>query len=305
MYVTDALEFYLEHLSWNRNLSQHTLRAYRSDLNHWLSQLALQQGVDTIEALEERVNVQVVRAYLSGLHETHERVSISRRISAIRSFFRFLRSRGWLDRQFVFLMAQPKTQRQLPNFLGVFEMSALLEAPDVSTFLGKRDRALIELMYGAGLRVAETVSLNCGDLNGSTGWVRILGKGSRERMCPVGSAAVSAIKVYLEARGNPGVADPLFVNFQKTRLSTRSVGRILAKQLIRSASVKLISPHGLRHSFATHLLSSGADLRTIQELLGHARLSTTQRYTHVDLGMLLADYSRLHPLNQVLKNENE
>ena len=295
--LRDALGVYLEDLQINRNLSLHTLRAYRNDLEHWLSDLTAQLGWVTVDDLTKKFNPTIFRSYLSSLHETHEKSSICRRLSAIRSFCRFMKIQGWIGKNISLLIPHPKTQVHLPTFLGVDEMEALLVAPDSSTLLGKRDRALMELMYGAGIRVAETVGLNCSDLDWPRGWVRVFGKGSRERTCPFGSSAALALKEYLSARGHLGPDDPLFVNFQKSRLSARSVGRILAKQLVRIASTKAISPHGLRHSFATHLLSGGADLRTIQELLGHARLSTTQRYTHVDLGILLEDYSRLHPLS--------
>ncbi len=302
--LLDALAYFLEDSQLNRNLSLHTLRAYRSDLEHWLGHLSAKNEIILVDHLVTQLTAVSFRAYLADLHETHEKSSICRRLSSIRSFFRFMKSQGWIEKNVSVLISHPKSQIHLPTFLGVEEMETLLAAPDVSTFLGKRDRALIELMYGAGLRVAEAVGLNCSDVDWSRGWVRVFGKGSRERFCPFGSSAALALNEYLSARGHLGVGDrPLFVNFQKTRLSTRSVGRILAKQLVRVASGKSISPHGLRHSFATHLLSSGADLRTIQELLGHAQLSTTQRYTHVDLGALLNDYSRLHPLSEEIKKD--
>ncbi len=296
MLLAEALKRYFENLQFNRNLSSHTLRAYRNDLDHWVEELTSQLGVLTVDDLGDKLSSGAFRGYLSGLLETHERSSVSRRLSAIRSFLRFLKGQKWIEKNVSALIPHPKTQSHLPVFLGVSEISELLNAPDLTTFLGKRDRALMELMYGAGLRVGETVGLNCSDIDCSRGWVRVLGKGARERMSPFGTSASEAIQEYLAARGSPTSDEPLFVNFQRTRLSTRSVGRILSKQLIRMASAKNISPHGLRHSFATHLLSGGADLRTIQELLGHAQLSTTQRYTHVDLGALLDDYRRLHPL---------
>jgi integrase/recombinase XerC len=203
------------------------------------------------------------------------------------------------------LVPSPKAESKLPRFLKIEEMQELVEAPDLSTWLGKRDRALFELLYGSGLRVSEGVGLSLKDLDLANGWVRVLGKGSKERTVPFGSAAREAIENYLAAR--PALSQgplesqgsdnpPLFVNYQGTRLTSRSVARILAKHLVRIASAKNLSPHGLRHSFATHLLAAGADLRTIQELLGHARLSTTQRYTHVDLGALLDEYRGTHPL---------
>jgi integrase/recombinase XerC len=172
----------------------------------------------------------------------------------------------------------------------------LIEAPDLGTVLGRRDRAIFEIIYGSGLRVSECVGLNAGDVDLQSGWVKVLGKGNKERTVPFGGPAGKAIEESLADRPSTEASSPLFVNFRGTRLTARSVARILVKHLVRMAATRSISPHGLRHSFATHLLAAGADLRTIQELLGHARLSTTQRYTHVDLGALLDEYRDAHPL---------
>jgi integrase/recombinase XerC len=301
MILVGALEHFLAHLKLNRNLSPHTCRAYHSDLDHWIRDLSERLQIETLNELGQRLNASSFRAYLSAVMETHEKASVCRRLSAIRTFLRFLKHQGWIEKNVSVLVPHPKTQSSLPAFLGVTEVSELLSAPDRTTLLGKRDLALMEVMYGAGLRVSEVVALNCSDLDRSSGWVRVMGKGSRERIIPFGTSAAAALSDYLQARGTPGSGEPVFVNFKNTRLSTRSVGRILAKQLVRAASFKSISPHGLRHSFATHLLSAGADLRTIQELLGHSQLSTTQRYTHVDLGSLMDEYQRLHPLTFVGK----
>ena len=196
----------------------------------------------------------------------------------------------------------PQAKRSLPQFLRVEEVLDLIQAPDLSSQLGRRDRALFEVLYGCGLRVGETVGLNISQVDLKKGWVRVLGKGAQERMVPFGAAARDALRLSLADRqpvALPAAPDePLFINFRGTRLTSRSVARILAKHLLRIASAKTLSPHGLRHSFATHLLAAGADLRTIQELLGHARLSTTQRYTHVDLGVLMDEYREAHPLSK-------
>lgn len=175
-------------------------------------------------------------------------------------------------------------------------MTELLEAPDPAHPLGRRDRALLELIYGAGLRVSEAVALDRASVDLTGGWVRVLGKGMRTRNVPFGPPAGEALSLYLKTRLDLAPHSPLFTNYRGTRLTSRSVARIVAKQLVRVSSSKTLSPHGLRHSFATHLLAKGADLRVIQELLGHSRLSTTQRYTHVDLGTLLKDYADTHPL---------
>lgn len=268
------------------------------DLLHWTEHLAQAQAMSDTDELSQRLEAADLRSYLASLYDSHERSSLCRRLSAIRSFLKYLRVQGLVRRDVGILVPSPKAETKLPRFLKIEEMQELVEAPDLSTWLGKRDRALFELLYGSGLRVSEGVGLSLKDLDLAQGWVRVLGKGSKERNVPFGSAAREALEGYLAAR--PGSRDPespLFINYQGTRLTARSVARILAKHLVRIASAKSLSPHGLRHSFATHLLAAGADLRTIQELLGHARLSTTQRYTHVDLGALLDEYRGAHPLS--------
>jgi integrase/recombinase XerC len=195
------------------------------------------------------------------------------------------------------LVPTPKAKNKLPRFLKIEEVENVIDAPDTTTRLGRRDRALLELMYASGLRVSEAVGLDVGDLDLEKGWVRVLGKGSKERMVPFGPPAAEALRAYLADRSsNEGPA--LFLNYRGTRLTSRSVARLLARNLVKAAVAKTLSPHGLRHSFATHLLAAGADLRTIQELLGHSNLSTTQRYTHVDLGGLLDEYRNTHPLSE-------
>jgi integrase/recombinase XerC len=300
MRISEALERFLAHLQAARGFSPHSSRAYETDLTHWTGHLESVQGIASVEDLSQRLEATDLRSYLASLYESHERSSLCRRLSAIRTFLKYLRVQGLVRRDVGLLVPSPKAETKLPRFLKIEEMQELVEAPDLSTWLGKRDRALFELLYGSGLRVSEGVGLSLADLDLANGWVKVLGKGSKERNVPFGSAAREAIESYLAARpGNspqPSGDAPLFVNYQGTRLTARSVARILAKHLVRIASAKNLSPHGLRHSFATHLLAAGADLRTIQELLGHARLSTTQRYTHVDLGALLDEYRGAHPL---------
>lgn len=282
-----------------RNASAHTLRAYEGDLTHWVEDLAKNRGVSSLDDLSSKVEGQQIRAYLSALYDTHERSSLCRRLSAIRSFLKYLRVHGLITRDVGVLVPSPKAEKKLPKFLKIEEVQQLIEAPSLDTQLGKRDRALFELIYGCGLRVSEAVALDLKDIDLANGWVKVLGKGSKERTVPFGPPAREAIENSLQARPEaPGPEAPLFVNCQGTRLTARSVARILAKHLIRIASSRMISPHGLRHSFATHLLANGADLRTIQEMLGHARLSTTQRYTHIDLGALMDEYRGTHPLQK-------
>jgi integrase/recombinase XerC len=282
-----ALAEFLSYLKNQRRCSSHTLRAYEGDLRHWLDAL----GDFPLAKLEPGV----LRSYLSGLYDSHERSSLCRKLAAIRSFLRYLRNEGRIRMNPGLLVPTPKAKRKLPRFLKVEEMEEVIRAPDLTTRLGRRDRALLELLYASGLRVSEAVGLDLKDLDLKKGWVRVLGKGSKERMVPFGPPAAEALEAYLEDRAARSGA--LFLNYQGSRLTSRSVARILAKNLLKAAVAKDLSPHGLRHSFATHLLAAGADLRTIQELLGHSSLSTTQRYTHVDLGALLDEYRGAHPLN--------
>ena len=293
--VGEAIDRFLIHLKTQKRSSPHTLRAYQGDLRHWCADLA-GRDIRTVEDIGRRLEPPVLRAYLSSLYDSHERSSLCRRLSAIRTFLKYLRVQGHVERDIGVLVPTPKIKRSLPRFLQIEEMKELVEAPDLSRLLGRRDRALLEILYGSGLRVSEAVGLNIGDVDLRNGWVRVLGKGSKERTVPFGDQAGNAIENYLKDRADPKAGQPLFMNCLGTRLTARSVARIVAKHLIRIASARTLSPHGLRHSFATHLLAAGADLRSIQELLGHARLSTTQRYTHVDLGVLMDDYRNAHPL---------
>ncbi len=293
-----ALTSFIEFLRGIRNLSPNTLRAYQQDLRHWINELGRTLGVKTVQELDKNFSPTCLRSYLMGLYLTHEKTSLCRRLSAIRSFLRYLKNQHWLSQDFGIYVPSPKIQEKLPLFLKIEEMGELLDSPDLSQRLGRRDRALFEILYGCGLRVGEVVGLDLRHLDLEGGWVRVMGKGSKERMLPFGSAAREALTHYLKDRSGVSQGEPLFVNFRGTRLSSRSVARILAKHLVKIASTKSLSPHGVRHSFATHLLSAGADLRTIQELLGHTRLTTTQRYTHLDLGKLVDDYRGAHPLNR-------
>ncbi len=295
--MPEALDLFLRNLEERRGSSPHTVRAYRSDLSHWILVLK-KQGLETSMGLSVSLKPAHLRSYLSGLYQTHDRSSLCRRLAAIRSFLKYLRVQGWITRDIGSLVPSPRPSRKLPRFLKIEDMRELVEAPDLSRSLGRRDRALLELMYGAGLRVSEVVSLNRSDIDLSNGWLRVLGKGSKERMLPLGEALRESLMLYSEDVALAGPTQALFLNYRGGRISARSVARMVAKHLVRIAATQSISPHGLRHSFATHLLAAGADLRVIQELLGHSRLSTTQKYTHVDLGALLDEYRSAHPLQK-------
>ncbi len=292
--LLDAVLVFLEYLRVQRFSSPHTLRAYRSDLMHFSRSLASQKMKD-LEDVNQNFEPKTLRSYLNEFYQSHERSSICRRLSAIRSFLRFLRVRHWIENDVGRLIPSLSHNRPLPRYLKIEEIFELIESIDSHSWSGRRDKALFELMYSSGLRVAEAVGLNCGDVDLEKGWVRVMGKGSKERFVPFGPQAEKALKIYTEDSSRDL---PLFKNYKGTRLSARSVARILKKHIIRIALSKSLSPHGIRHSFATHLLMAGADIRTIQELLGHAQISTTQKYTHIDLGALLDEYRETHPLSK-------
>lgn len=290
---------FLDALQLQKGFSAHTIRAYQTDLNDWVEDLKKRQ-IHTVQDLESKLDPQTIRDYLSTLYSTHARSSLCRRLSAIRSYLKFMKRTQMISHDFGALVPSPKAQKTLPRFFKIEEMEELIQSPDSNTLMGKRDRALFEIMYGSGLRVGETVSLNWENIDLRQGWVRVVGKGEKERTVPFGEAAVQALVVYkisIELDRMVSPKDPVFINRLGTRLTARSVARILNKHIVRLETAKTLSPHGLRHSFATHLLAAGADLRSIQELLGHSRLSTTQRYTHVDLGHLIDEYQSTHPLS--------
>lgn len=298
-------------LEWSRNFldfgrtekswSEETLRAYENDLLQFCEYLR-KDFPDHFSNPSLPMASLHFRSFGSALMKTNESISVARKMSTLRTFFRYLKRKNVIQQNWIALIPSPKVQKKLPKFLKVEEVLELMKAPDESTWMGKRDRALLELMYGCGLRVSEVAELNLSQLEERRGWVRILGKGQKERWVPLNPTVEEVLKRFLQNR--PSVQDPelVFINSRGTRLSARSIARILSRQLLRatnllSGSLKA-SPHALRHSFATHLLSAGADLRSIQELLGHASLNTTQRYTHLDLGTLMDSYRSAHPLSK-------
>ncbi|MBK6796840.1 MAG: tyrosine recombinase XerC [Acidobacteria bacterium] len=299
------LDDFLHHLKYERNASAHTLRNYESDLQQFYDHLApadknLQRRKVNIRDIDHLT----VREYMSVLYEKKKKKSsIHRKIAALRTFFRFLCREGVLEVNPAKLVSSPRVERKLPNHLTIEQMVKFIETPETDTVLGVRDRSILELLYASGLRVSELVGLNLSDIDFNNQTVRVKGKGRKVRIVPFGIHAKKAIQDYLGVRGEllleaePGKADPLavFMNYQGTRITTRSVGRMIDKYAKICSDVHHISPHSLRHSFATHLLDAGADLRTIQELLGHARLSTTQQYTHVSMDKLMEVYDKTHP----------
>ena len=312
--VREHLKAFLEHLRLNENASGHTVRAYDSDLTQYLVFLASHLDTRISDLAPADLDHLGARAFLSDLHRRgNSKSSAARKLSAIRAFGRYLRREGAIDGDPAALVGTPKREQRIPKHLAVQEMSTLLDAPDTSDPLGRRDKAILELFYASGLRLSELVGLDLDDVNLSGRVVRVLGKGRKERVVPFNTTAAAALKAWLadrEALRAPGVPkgppyskghqgrrprEPLFLNYQGGRLSTRSVDKLVRRYVTASSTRMGISPHALRHSFATHLLEAGADLRAIQELLGHARLSTTQRYTHVNAAQLIQTYRKAHP----------
>ena len=273
-------------------MSPHTLAAYRLDLEQLAAFVASETGgaagVGDVDHL-------LLRRYLAQLGKRAKKSSVGRKLAAIRSFFRFLVRQGVVGKNPAELIATPKKENRLPFHLDIDQVTTLVEAPQDNDKHALRDRAILEMLYSCGLRVSELTGLAIGDLDLSGGMVRVLGKGGKERIVPVGSRAIEAIRKYLEGRGELAGSGPLFLNTRGQRINRRSVARIVDAHVLRIAAFKRISPHILRHTFATHMLEGGADLRAIQELLGHASLSTTQKYTHVGIDRLMEVYDKAHP----------
>ncbi len=269
-------------------MSGHTLRSYLFDLEEFLY---------ITEKKTEEIDYLDIRGYLAALHGRNlKKSSISRKLSAVRSFYKFLHREGYVKSNPSRLVSTPRAEKKLPRFLTIDEVFSLMEMPKGDTFKPARDRAILELLYSSGLRVSELTSLDISDLDVKESLVRVRGKGRKERIVPVGSKAMEAFRNYLPERmAVKKKSSALFLNFRGGRLTQRSVRRIV---LFYSRMFNLkgdLSPHTLRHTFATHLLHEGADLRSIQELLGHSSLSTTQKYTHVDISHMTEVYDRAHP----------
>jgi len=313
--MTSQLEAFVEHLRFNRNTSVHTSAAYQSDLRQLIEFTAghLDKSVKRLRPRD--LDLAVIRAYMAELYRLGQsRATVARKLSALRTFVRYLRREGWIDTDPAALAQSPRREHKVPAHLSMDEMATLLEAPDASQPLGRRDRAILELFYASGLRLSELVGLDMEDVNLRSRVVRVMGKGSKERLVPFNTAAQEALRGWypdraalraaaVKAQGTRHKAqvtkgDPVFLNARGGRLTGRSVQRLVARYVSGCSTRFGISPHALRHSFASHLLQRGADLRAIQELLGHVQLSTTQRYTHINATQLLEVYRRSHPRAQ-------
>jgi integrase/recombinase XerC len=294
-----AVGRFLQYLRVERNASDLTVKSYREDLTALGDYLTEARGGTPPEPGE--ITVLDLRGYLAALHEAgYARTTIARRLASMRSFFRFGQREGWTKTNPAKPLRNPRQVRNLPHFLAAADIGRLLQAPAADTPLGLRDRAILETLYSAGLRVSELAGLNDSDLDFAAGILRIRGKGRRERLTPMGSFAARALRRWLRTRKlSPrevsGPAAPVFVNKSGRRLTTRSVARMLEKHLKLAGLDNRTTPHSLRHSFATHLLDHGADIRSVQELLGHKSLVTTQIYTHVSTARLRTVYEKAHP----------
>jgi integrase/recombinase XerC len=295
------IQDFFEHLALERNLSPHTLRAYQADLDRFIAFLAADYlGVEAKTLRPADVEPVAVRSFLAAMtREELSRRSQARALSAVKSLFKYACREGLLEKSPADAVRTPKQEKHLPRHLRPDEMERLLDAPDGGGPLARRDRALIELLYATGLRVGELVSLDWPDLDLSARVLRVLGKGGKERMVPFGHPAVQALRHWLDdwesLRKGQNEGEPIFLNHRGGRLSDRSVRRIVDRHTQSAGVPAGVHPHTLRHTFATHLLEEGADLRTIQELLGHSSLATTQKYTHVEIERLLNIYRQSHP----------
>ncbi len=296
--LSHRIDQFLDYLRAERGASAQTLRAYSSDLGQLADYLAEHHQMG--EADPNDIGLKHLRGFVADRFDQNSASSIARKISTLRSFWKFMVKKDLVDDDPAALLSSPKVSKPLRNYLNVDEIFHLLDSHAPDDALGVRDMAIWEVGYGCGLRASELVSLNVPDVDHDDDWIGVVGKGDKERQVPLGRKARRALQTYLSRRmelvSGETEEQALFLNYRGGRLTTRSLRRLLKQHLLRAGLDTSITPHGLRHSYATHLLDSGADLRGIQELLGHANLSTTQRYTHVSVDRLMEVYDKAHPL---------
>jgi len=296
---------FIDSLRFEKGYSTNTCRAYSHNLKEFVSFIREsylskenQEDAETVKA--DRINGLMIRGYLSFLHKKNKKVTIARKLSAVRSFFRFLVKHGVILDNPLDLILTPKQKKMIPVYLPVDDVFRLLDSIQTHTLAGIRNSAIFETLYSSGIRVSELEGLNVYDVDFNTCLIRVVGKGNKERVVPIGTKAMTAIKEYrkrLQTEAGIGENDntPLFLNKNLGRITSRSISRILGKTAKQCGLLIPVSPHALRHTFATHMLDAGADLRVVQELLGHRSLSTTQRYTHVSIDRLMETYDKAHP----------
>ncbi len=295
----EHIEDFLTWLDVERGYSSHTISAYTRDLEELARNIGAELHIKDIDTNR-------VRSHIYALHRRNKSATIARKLSSLRSFFKFLQRRSLVKENPVSSLAMPKQDRTMPVFLSVDEVFALLAVPGEEDAFPERDRAILECLYSTGIRVSELAGLDIQDVDLKTELVRVLGKGNKERIVPMGSVANEVMQTYLPARqniisacsrrGKEASTKAFFLNNRGGRLTTRSIERLVQSYAIRAGIVVRVTPHALRHSFATHMLEMGADLRSVQELLGHASLSTTQKYTHLNIDHLMEVYDRAHPM---------
>lgn len=288
------LEKFTSYLTLERNVSIHTCQAYARDVKSFCRFFAVDESADSLVCLASLDKISV-RRWLADLQKKCKKVTVARKLASVRAFFFYLNRDGILDTNPVQQVTTPRRESYLPTTLDVDGIYHLLDHPHNNTIFQRRDLAIFELIYSSGLRVGEVVGLNYGDVRATEQLVRIRGKGGKTRIVPVGSKALERLAEYLGQRGMEAQDAPLFINRFGTRLTTRTVQRHLKRQLLSAGLPTAVTPHALRHSFATHLLGSGADLRAIQEMLGHSSLSTTQQYTKVSIEQMMLEYDKAHP----------
>ncbi len=286
---TVAKEFY-QYLDVEKGVLYNTKRAYKGDIEDFL---------DFVEKSSyDIVDHHAIRAYIVEIYKNLKKSSLSRKVSSIKVFFKFMKKKGFIDENTALIIKNPKVEKHLPKFYTIDEMFHFLDFLPKEGWLNIRNRAIFELMYSAGMRAQEALNVNVDDLHLDGMWVKVKGKGGKERILPFGDKAKDAIEEYLnvlKGTGRRSISGPFFVNARGGRLSYRGLLKIMKKHQIKAHLFKDLALHGIRHSFATHMLDSGADLRSIQELLGHSKLSTTQKYTHVSMDKLMETYDKAHP----------
>lgn len=286
---TVAKEFY-KYLDIEKGASYNTKRAYKGDIEDFIAFVE--------KSSYNVVDHHAIRAYIVNVYKDLKKSSLSRKVSSIKVFFRFMKKKGFIDENTALVIKNPKIEKHLPKFYTIDEMFHFLDYLPKDGWLNMRNRAIFELMYSAGMRAQEALSVNVDDLHLDGMWVKVEGKGGKERILPFGEKAKKTLEEYLnfiKGTSRYSAAGPLFVNARGVRLSYRGLLKIMKKHQIRAHLFKDLALHGIRHSFATHMLDSGADLRSIQELLGHSKLSTTQKYTHVSMDKLMEIYDKSHP----------
>jgi integrase/recombinase XerC len=300
--MNELVTSFLKYLQTEKGYSNQTVSNYGSDLRQFLRFVAMKKGTQGNISDSNYIDYKLIRSYLAEQFDTSRRTTIARKLSTLKSFYRFLELRGCCSINPASEIATPKQEKYIPTYLPIDDMFALLEKPDREKLSGLRDLSILELLYSSGLRVSELVNVNIEHLDPKARLVRVLGKGGKERVLPVGRKAIAALSEYLERtaqqrkRSGYGTDQgPLFLNNRGGRLSSRSVHRLVKRYSRECGITTEISPHSIRHTFATHLLDGGADLRSIQEMLGHVSLSTTQKYTHMSVDKLMEVYDKSHP----------